>query len=992
MEKQTEKPAISVVMPVYNAGKHLRQSMDSVLSQTFEDFEFIIVDCGSDDESVSIVESYSDSRIRPVLHADSLAGALNTGISQAKGNYIARMDACGTMVPDRLAIQYEFMETHFLTDVSTGWIQFDGNAETVEKCPSGHSEIACSLAYGNSSTCSTIMFGRTLFNRKKLKYKNYPFAEDYKMMTDMIGKGFRFAGIPQTLGIYRRDEMPFNRPEETEIQQTVLKIRLNYINQVMELIVKKDERYLNLMSSLIETANNDLISIKNLTDFIGNIYAGFLRTEELRTKHAYIMDILKKKYAHIIRKYRDSNAADNIFFIERTSPVWVCWWQGEANMPDIVKICYRSICRKAGSHPVKLVTKENYAEYVRLPDGVIEKVNSGVITVTHFSDILRMNLLYEYGGYWIDATVLLTGTLREDKSVEFFTVRTVPDLTYVADGKWTIFLTGGGKHGLLFDFTRAFLHEYWKKENKLMDYFLTDYITALAYENIPAIKKMIDRNDCYMPSIFDAATILNKPFDAGTFNNICRKTNFHKLSWKYSYTTVTESGEPTLYGYLLKSEYIGLEYSDIGRILFYCHHARSTGNKKYLKRADDLPEKFFHDLEPEDHTADRIYRAGSSVIYLLRNNFVEGNEDDILSEIDGKAFHDIYYRTKDSKTDWYGLLHYLKLRISADSDKTDNCILLKNRQLVCEAMDAAGRENPDDLFSDKRFIDDMEDLYQAGFAKGLIRNILDGKRRDRIRLRQIKENAVTFVIPVRLDSPERKRNLHLLIEHLKQIPDASAIILEADSQSRFEHAGDNFISSYFVEDHDPIFYLTKYRNMLLSLAKTTIAGIWDTDVIVPLPQILKSVSDIQNGCMISYPYDGRFLTLSPDTSEQYRNHRSVSFLMENIEKFPQGFGTCSVGGAFLVNKDEYLKFGGENEHIYGWGVEDLERVKRMEILGFDVPRTEGPLFHLFHPRTSWFDNKNTETANRTEFVKICSMTEQELRDYVKIWRCSKFQY
>ena len=214
---------------------------------------------------------------------------------------------------------------------------------------------------------------------------------------------------------------------------------------------------------------------------------------ELMAKHERIKDSLKKEYRHMILKYKESKATAPASFIEQDSPVWVCWWQGEVNMPDIVRVCYDSICRNSGAHPVKLVTSENYTEYISLPDYIVEKVESGDITITHLSDILRMHLLYEYGGYWIDATILLTQTLYEEKNIEFFTVRTAPDITYVADGKWTIYLIGGSKHCLLFDFAKTFLHEYWKGESIPIDYFMTDYIVALAYDHLPAVKKMICR-------------------------------------------------------------------------------------------------------------------------------------------------------------------------------------------------------------------------------------------------------------------------------------------------------------------------------------------------------------------------------------------------------------------------------------------------------------------------------------------------------------------
>ena len=176
--------------------------------------------------------------------------------------------------------------------------------------------------------------------------------------------------------------------------------------------------------------------------------------------------------------------------------------------------------------------------------------------------------------------------------------------------------------------------------------------------------------------------------------------------------------------------------------------------------------------------------------------------------------------------------------------------------------------------------------------------------------------------------------------------------------------------------------------MGLRKAKTKAVGIWDTDAFLPPEQILEAFRIIQSGkTIMSFPYDGRFHMLTEDQSSIFENHISyeeINFICDN-KLIPHG--PYSVGGSFCVNKDLYLHFGGENEHFYGWGPEDIERVKRIEILGYEIFRVAGKLFHLFHPRNenSHYYNKNTEFANRSEFVKISSMTKEELLSYIETW-------
>ena len=116
MTSQTKKPLVSVVMPVYNPGKYLVDAIDSILSQTFSNFEFIIVDDASTDGSWKIIKSFAkkDSRIIAFKNKINLGVSLtsNIAISQARGKYIARMDSDDVSTLDRLQKQVDFLKQH----------------------------------------------------------------------------------------------------------------------------------------------------------------------------------------------------------------------------------------------------------------------------------------------------------------------------------------------------------------------------------------------------------------------------------------------------------------------------------------------------------------------------------------------------------------------------------------------------------------------------------------------------------------------------------------------------------------------------------------------------------------------------------------------------------------------------------------------------------------------------------------------------------------
>src|SRR4030088_1747169 len=107
---QTDHPKITVLMPVYNAGKYIRDAIDSVLSQTFSDFELLIINDGSTDDAEKIIESFNDPRISVINQSNKgIAIALNTGLQLARAPYIARFDADDICYEDRLKVQYRFI-------------------------------------------------------------------------------------------------------------------------------------------------------------------------------------------------------------------------------------------------------------------------------------------------------------------------------------------------------------------------------------------------------------------------------------------------------------------------------------------------------------------------------------------------------------------------------------------------------------------------------------------------------------------------------------------------------------------------------------------------------------------------------------------------------------------------------------------------------------------------------------------------------------------
>ncbi|WP_053826192.1 galactosyltransferase-related protein [Lascolabacillus massiliensis] len=248
-------------------------------------------------------------------------------------------------------------------------------------------------------------------------------------------------------------------------------------------------------------------------------------------------------------------------------------------------------------------------------------------------------------------------------------------------------------------------------------------------------------------------------------------------------------------------------------------------------------------------------------------------------------------------------------------------------------------------------------------------------------------SQLTIVIPVRIDSKERHENLDTIISFILDNTQAEVIVMEADDRQRFiPKITNNKIKYYFKNDCDQIFHHSKYRNELLYLSNTEIVAVWDADVFIQISQLIKGIRLLKNNTMV-VPYDGRAIYLNPDESKGVRKNIDSYINNYNDEALIPVIGRPSVGGIFIVNKLKYLKAGGENENFYGWGPEDAERFKRIEILQGPVERLTGPLFHLYHPRgiNSTFGNDDRDKKNLYEFIKICRMNTHQLKKYIETW-------
>src|SRR5258706_952732 len=181
---------VSVIMPVYNASPHLQEAIDSVLAQTYSDFEFIIVNDGSTDDSEGIILSYKDERIKyeKLSQNQGIVTALNHAIGVSKGEYLFRMDADDICLPDRLEKQLDFFKQHPDVDLLGSSAIFftetpDVPIKVSDAILNSHKVIKQMLFLCSPFIHPAIAFRKKLRNGNYLQYEGFNYGDDYEMFT-----------------------------------------------------------------------------------------------------------------------------------------------------------------------------------------------------------------------------------------------------------------------------------------------------------------------------------------------------------------------------------------------------------------------------------------------------------------------------------------------------------------------------------------------------------------------------------------------------------------------------------------------------------------------------------------------------------------------------------------------------------------------------------------------------------------------------------------
>ncbi|MBR1850492.1 MAG: glycosyltransferase [Bacteroidales bacterium] len=225
-------PMVSVLMPVYRTAPYLREAMDSILSQTFADFELIVLNDCSPDSAEQILDTYHDQRIVRYLGQQNvgLANVLNTGLDMARGKYIARMDSDDISLPTRLALQVAYMEAHPEVDLCSAAMQLFGDRHEIWQRSQDAELVKIDALFHSPVLHPTCVWRRESFERNNLRYRQTMVpAEDYDLWTRALICGLTLTNLPDVLYRYRiHPGQATARPNQME-----QKVRQGYIKVVL---------------------------------------------------------------------------------------------------------------------------------------------------------------------------------------------------------------------------------------------------------------------------------------------------------------------------------------------------------------------------------------------------------------------------------------------------------------------------------------------------------------------------------------------------------------------------------------------------------------------------------------------------------------------------------------------------------------------------------------------------------------------------------------
>ena len=308
------EPLVSVLMPVYNGEAFLREAIESILNQSYQNFEFLIVNDGSSDQSEEIIKSYSDSRIKYICNPENLGliATLNLGIELSQGAYIVRMDADDISLPQRIEKQVGWMEAHPDYGLMGSWFEdFNGKSTLrLVKYSSNDTHIRIRHLYQTHIAHPTAVLRKSILDKHRLRFdSNFVHGEDYAFWVQMSAF-CKMSNYPEML-VRKRDHAQNVSNKYAQIQSdTCARVKqIQFESMGISVSREEIELYTRFANPDWELTPIEMETMHALLEkmAVGNEQNNFISNEALKT-------YLSEKWFHLCLQNR---------MLEKTG--WA-WW------------------------------------------------------------------------------------------------------------------------------------------------------------------------------------------------------------------------------------------------------------------------------------------------------------------------------------------------------------------------------------------------------------------------------------------------------------------------------------------------------------------------------------------------------------------------------------------------------------------------------------------------------------------------------------------
>ena len=304
-------PKITVLMSVYNGAKFLAEAIDSILTQTFTDFEFIIIDDASSDTSLQVINSYKDARIIVIQNTKNLGltKSLNIGIAKAKGKYIARMDADDISMPKRLEKQFGFLEEHLefaFCGTRAKTINDVGKENSFFKPPTDSSKILALLLFKNCFFHSSLIIRTEKLLQVSGYNENYKYTQDYRLYLELFKNKCYGTNLKEQLLVYRvlnSNISHNNRDTQDDLASSAIKsawqecygisVNIQFVKKIRSAIVYREQLgqintleaiiyFRNLYKQFQKQFNQNSVALKEMRTLVNLVIDVFYNTKKAK--------------------------------------------------------------------------------------------------------------------------------------------------------------------------------------------------------------------------------------------------------------------------------------------------------------------------------------------------------------------------------------------------------------------------------------------------------------------------------------------------------------------------------------------------------------------------------------------------------------------------------------------------------------------------------------------------------------------------------------